>query len=53
MSGKENKRIGIVVPKEMYDKLEELRKQKGKISIPELIREALGKYIEEEEERGS
>lgn len=51
MKKKEKVRVQVAMTKEMYEKLEELRREKGKLSIPELIREALTEYIEREGKR--
>jgi len=42
------KSIHVKVSDEIYEKLESLRKKKGKLSIPEVIRDAISEYIEKE-----
>lgn len=51
MENEEKTKVNISMTKGMYDRLEELRKKKEKLTIPELIREVMWKYIEEEEKR--
>jgi len=46
MEREEKVKINISVLKETYDKLEKLRKRKGKMSVPELVREIINQYLE-------
>lgn len=52
MEDEEKPKVTVSMTRGMYDKLEELRKKKEKMSIPELIREVMWRYVEEEERRG-
>jgi len=51
MGKEESVKVTVAMPKVMYEQLEELKKKKGKLSIPELVREALIEYIERERKK--
>jgi len=40
----------VTVGDEVYQTLEELRKRKGRLSVPEIVREAISEYLEREME---
>ena len=51
--GKDEKvRVHVVMTREMFEKLERLRKEEGKLSVPELIRDVLSEYIKRCERGG-
>ena len=43
-----SKAILVRVPVELFEKLEKIRKKKGKLSIPEVVRDAISDYINKE-----
>lgn len=40
--------VNVRVEDEVYRLLNELRKRKGKLSVPEIIREAISEYLEKQ-----
>jgi len=52
MEKDEKVRVNVVMTREMFEKLERLRKEEGKLSVPELIRDVLSEYIKRCERGG-
>jgi len=42
------KSVHVKLPDEIYYKLEQLMRKKGKLSVPEVIRDAISEYLEKE-----
>jgi metal-responsive CopG/Arc/MetJ family transcriptional regulator len=42
------KSVHVKLPDDVYDQLERIRRKKGKLSVPEVIRDAISEYIEKE-----
>ncbi len=40
--------VHVKLPDDVYDQLERIRRKKGKLSIPEVIRDAISEYLEKE-----
>jgi len=45
------RQITLRVPEEVYQKLEVLKKKKGRLKVQEVIREAINEYLEKEENK--
>ena len=43
-----SKAILVRVPDEVYRQLDEIRKKKGKLSVPEVVRDAISDYLSKE-----